>query len=223
MQRIGTQSLRLWRCSATETLLLHFMLVRSNLPAQSAASSICKICSAPRWSWESSSTWKPSRHHRVASIADSRRAKRGLWCWVFIVAGLAASHVRHCWLQPCQRQDHLRLGCSEARAGNQSWEREEETASDRSCPRVARQQQFEDLLNSLVCWWLKLIGFKVYSTHWSCEGRSSIRAFPLQLKTWLSYKAYIALQVFGLIVLSCCWVLFIGNHKLSHEIRFVNS
>ena len=92
MQRIGTQSLRLWRCSATETLLLHFMLVRSNLPAQSAASSICKICSAPRWSWESSSTWKPSWHHRVVSPADSRRAKRVLWRWVFIVASLAASH-----------------------------------------------------------------------------------------------------------------------------------
>ena len=34
---------------------------------------------------------------------------------------------QHCWLQPCQRQVHLHLGCSEARAGNQSWEREEET------------------------------------------------------------------------------------------------
>ena len=164
-------------------------------------------------------------HHRVASIADSRRAKRGLWCLVFIawVAGLAASSVRHCWLQPCQRQDNLRLECSEALAGHEKWEREEEIASNRSCPRVARQQQFEDLLNSLVCWWLKLIGFKVYSTHWSCEGSSSIRAFPAQLKTWLSYKAYIALQVFRLIVLSCCWVLFIRNHKFSHEIRFVNS
>ena len=132
------QGLRLWiwsHCSATETLLSHFMQVRSKLPTQSAASSICKICSAPRWSWESSSTWKPSRHHRVASIADSRRAERGLLRWVFIVAGLAASRVRHCWLQPCQRQDHLRLGCSEARAGTQSGE---ETASDRSCPRVAR-------------------------------------------------------------------------------------
>ena len=166
---------------------------------------------------------KTKRHHWVASVADSRRAKWGLWRLVFIVTGLAASSVWHCWLQPCQRQDHLCLGCSEARAGNQSWEREEEKASDRSCPRVARQQQFEDLPNSLVCWWLKLIGFKVYSTHWSCEGSSSIRAFPAQLKTWLSYKAYITLQVFRLIVLSCCWVLFIRNHKFSHEIRFVNS
>ena len=138
------------------------------------------------------------------SIADSQRAKQGLWCWIFIVAGLAASSVPHCWLQPCQRQEHLRLGCSEALAGNQ---RGEEKASDRSCPRVARQQQFKDLLNSLVCWWLKLIGCKVYSTHLSCEGSSSIRAFPAQLKIWLSYKAYIALQVFRLIVLSCCWVL----------------
>ena len=164
------KGLRLWRCCATETLLSHFMQVRSKLPAQSAASSICEICSAPRWSWELSSTWKPSRHHRVASIADSRRAERGLLRWVFIVAGLAASRVQHCWLQPCSRQDHLRLGCTEAeaRAGNQSWEREEETASDGSWPRVARQQQFEDLLNSSVCWWLKLIGFKIYSTHWSC-------------------------------------------------------
>ena len=95
-------------------------------------------------------------------------------------------------------------------------------ASDRSCPRVARQQQFEDLLNSLVCWRLKLICFKVYSTHWSCKGSSSTRAFPAQLKTWLSYKAYITLQMFELIVLNCCWVLFIQNHKFSHEIRFVN-
>ena len=72
------KGLRLWRCFATETLLSHFMQVRSKLPAQSAASSICEICLAPRWSWELSSTWKPSRHHRVASIADSRRAERGV-------------------------------------------------------------------------------------------------------------------------------------------------
>ena len=192
MQRIGTQSLRLWRSSATETLLLHFMQVRSKLPAQSglnqqrlesAASSICKICSAPRWS-----TWKPSRHHRVAFTADSRRAKRGLWRWV-IVAGLAASRVRHCWLRRYDattlasddwRVQRRRLPCSEARVGNQSWEREEEKAGDRSCPRIVRQLQFENLLNSLVCWWLKLIGFKVYSIHWSCEGSSTIRAFPVQ-------------------------------------------
>ena len=163
------KGLRLWRCSATETLLSHFMQVRSKLPAQSAASSICEICSAPHWSWESSSTWKPSWHHRVASIADSQRAEWGLLRWAFIVAGLTASRVQHCWIQPCSRQDHLRLGCSEAeaRAGNQSWEREEETASDGSCPRVA-PAEFEDLLNSLVCWWLKLIGFEIYSTHWSC-------------------------------------------------------
>ena len=176
------QGLRLWRCSATESISCRWgpsALTRCRIscrwgpsyegPAQSAVSSICEICSAPRWSWESSSTWKPSRHHRVASIADSRRAERGLLRWVFIVAGLAASRVQHCWLQPCSRQDHLRLGCSEAeaRAGNQSWEREEETASDGSCPRVA-PAEFEDLLNSLVCWWLKLIGFEIYSTHWSC-------------------------------------------------------
>ena len=203
------------------------MQERSKLTAQSAASSICKICSAPRstWSWESSSTWKPSRHHRVASIADSRRAERGLLRWVFIVAGLTASRVQHCWLQPCSRQDHLRLGCSEAeaRAGNQTWEREEKTASNRSCRRVASQQQFEDLLNSLVCWWLKLIGFKIYSTHWSCEGSRNTCSLSVQLKSWLNYKAYIALQVFRLIVLSCCWVLFIRSHKLSHEIRVVKS
>ena len=98
------KGLRLWRCFATETLLSHFMQVRSKLPAQSAASSICEICSAPRWSWELSSTWKPSRHHRVASIADSRRAERGLLRWVFIVAGLTASRVSYYWLQPCPRQ-----------------------------------------------------------------------------------------------------------------------
>ena len=197
------------------------------LPAQWAASSICKICSAPcsTWSWESSSTWKPSRHHRVASTADSQRAKLGLWRWVFIIAGVAASRVQHCWPQPCSRQDHLLLGCSEAeaRAGNQSWEREEETASNGCWPRVARQQQFEDLLNSSVCWWLKLIGFKIYSTHWSCEGSRNTCSLSVQLKSWLNYKAYIASQVFRLIVLSCCWVLFIRNHKISHEIRFVNS
>ena len=77
---VRLKSLRLWRWCATETLLSHFMQVRSKLPVQSAASSICEICSAlaPCWSWKSSSTWKPSRHHRVASIADSQRAKRGL-------------------------------------------------------------------------------------------------------------------------------------------------
>ena len=70
---------------------------------------------------------------------------------VVIVACLAATRVQHCWLQPCSRQDPLRLGCSEAEAragtGNQSWERAEEAASERSCPRVARQQQLEDLFN----------------------------------------------------------------------------
>ena len=86
---------------------------------------------------------------------------------------------------PCSRQDHLRLGCS----------------------RVARQQQYEGLLKSLVGWWLKLIGFKIFSTHWSCEGSSNTRSLSAQLKSWLNYKAYIALQVFRLIVLSCCWVL----------------
>ena len=177
----------------------------------------------PRWSWESFSTWKPSWHHRVTSIADSRRATRGLWRWVFIFTGLAASRVWHCWLQPCQRQDHLRLGCSEARAGNQSWEREEETASDRSCPCVACQQQFEDLLYSLVYWWLNLIGFKVYSTHWSCEGSSRIHAFPAQLKTWLSYKAYIALQVFRLIVLSCCEFIYLWIHIWIRKFIHMNS
>ena len=157
------KGLRLWRCFATETLLSHFMQVRSKLPAQSAASSICEICSAPRWSWESSSTWKPSRHHRVASIADSPRPERGLLRWVFIVAGLTASRVQHCWLQPCPRQDHLRLGCLEAWACNQSWEREEETADERSCPFVARTPQFEALLNWLLGWSFKLIGFKINS------------------------------------------------------------
>jgi len=29
-------------------------------------------------------------------------------------AAEALSTVQHCWLQPCPRQDHLRLGCSEA-------------------------------------------------------------------------------------------------------------
>ena len=45
--------------------------------------------------------WKPSRHHQVASTADSRSAKRGLWRWVFIVTGLAADiagyNVGHDW------------------------------------------------------------------------------------------------------------------------------
>ena len=130
-----------------------------------------------------------------SSHLHTRQPKRR---WVFIVAGLVTSSVWHCWLQPCQRQDHLCLGCSEIWAGNQSWEREEEI-------------------------WLKLIGFKIHSTYWSCEGSSSICAFPELLKTWLSYKALIALQVFRLIVLSCCRVLFIQNHKLTNETRFVNS
>ena len=142
---VRVKSLRLWRWCATETLLSHFMQVRSKLPVQSAASSICEICSAlaPCWSWKSSSTWKPSRHHRVASIADSQRAKRGL----LTLSLHRRQPRRQSWLHPCSRQDHLRLGCSEERAANQSWESEEETASVRSCPRVARQQQFEDLLN----------------------------------------------------------------------------
>ena len=72
-------------------------------------------------------------HHWVASKAENRRAERGLWRWVFIVACLASSSVRHCWLQLCPRQDHPRLGYSEERAGNQSWEREEEKASYRGC------------------------------------------------------------------------------------------
>ena len=143
------------------------------LPAQSAASSICNICSAQRytWSWESSSSWKPSQHHRVASTADSRRAKQGLWRWVFIFAGLAASRVQHCWLQPCSRQDHLRLGCSEAeaRAGNQCWEREEETASDRSSPRApAAVWRFVKLIGLLMiktCWFQDLFNSLVFRRH----------------------------------------------------------
>ena len=43
--------------------------------------------------------------------------------------------------------------------------------------------------------YLYLIGFKVYSTHWSCKGSSSVSIFPAQLKAGLSYKAYIALQL----------------------------
>ena len=49
------------------------------LPAQSAASSICKICLAPRstWSWESSSTWEPSRQCQTPpSHLHSRQPKR---------------------------------------------------------------------------------------------------------------------------------------------------
>ena len=72
-------------------------------------------------------------------------------------AGLATKRVQHCWLQPCPRQDHLRLGCAEAWEGNQSWEREEENASKRSCPRFVKfiglqmiKTWFQDLFNSLV-------------------------------------------------------------------------
>ena len=43
---------------------------------------------------------KPSS---CVATADSRRAKRGLWRWVFIVSGLAASRVWHSWLQ-CRTQ-----------------------------------------------------------------------------------------------------------------------
>ena len=124
MQRIGTQIMEMlcyWNS------LSHFIQERSKLPAQLAASLICKICLAPRstWSWKSSSTWKPSRHHPVASTADSRRAKRGLWRWVFIVAGLSTSCVQHCWLQPssCSRQDDRRAIKAV---------REEETASNKA-------------------------------------------------------------------------------------------
>ena len=101
-------------------------------------------------------------------------------------------------------EDHLCLVCSEAewRAGNQCWERGEETISYRSWTHVARQQKCEDLLNSLVCWWLKLIVFKICSTHWSCEGSSNPCSFSAQLKSWLNYKAYIPLQVLRLFVLS---------------------
>ena len=121
------QGLRLWRCSATETPLSQFMQVRSKLPAKSAASSICKICSAV------------SRHHAGLEIRlqlekqaettksppqqtaeePNKYSDRLLHCRGD-VAGLAASRVQHCWLQPYQRQDHLRFGCSEERAGNQS-------------------------------------------------------------------------------------------------------
>ena len=53
--------------------------------------------------WESSSTLKPSRHHRVAFSASSRRAKRVLWRWVFIFIGLAASRVQQCSTLPKTR------------------------------------------------------------------------------------------------------------------------
>ena len=46
------------------------------------------------------------------------------------------------------------IACPAWSSTSTSCSREEETASDRICPRDARQQQFEDLLNSLVCWWL---------------------------------------------------------------------
>ena len=51
---------------------------------------------------------------------------------------------------------------------------------------------------------IKLIGFKIYLTNWSCKGSSSTHTLLEQLKSWLTFKAYIALQVFRLIVLSCC-------------------
>ena len=130
-------------------------------------------------------------NHRVASTADSQRAKRGLWRWVFIVAGLAASSVRHC----CYNVRHdwrpttgvfRGVDWRVQRRGRASWEREEEKASNRSCPSVARQLQFEDLLHWFVLLMTKFIGFKVYSTHWSCKGSSCISTFPAQLKSWLN-------------------------------------
>ena len=61
------------------------------------------------------------------------------------VAGLAVSCVRNCWPQPCPVQDKIIYVWDVQRR----WlaikaEKEEETTSYRSCPRVARQQQFED-------------------------------------------------------------------------------
>ena len=75
---------------------------------------------------------------------------KSLWHWVFIITSPASSCSQHCWLH------------------HQSWEREEE-ASYWSCPCIESQQQLEDLINSLVGWWFKLICFKIYSAHWSSK------------------------------------------------------
>ena len=62
-------------------------------------------------------------------------------------AAEANSTVQHCWLLPCQRQDKIiyvsDVQRCERAAGNQIWEKEVESASKCSCPRVARQQQSE--------------------------------------------------------------------------------
>ena len=152
MQRTGTQIMEL--CDWNSIVTFH--QVRSKLPAQLAALSICETCSAPRW-------------------LKSRRQLKNQAVTIELPTQQTAE-------EPNEDFDAESSSSPFRGAGWQSKLRKR----GRNCPRVACQQQFEDLLNSLVCWWLKLIGFKVYSTHWSCKGSSSTCAFPAQLKTLLS-------------------------------------
>ena len=97
--------------------------------------------------------------------------------------------------------------------GDWTWqlERKEETARERECARVTRQQWFEDLLKSLVGRRFKLLGLKIYQTHWSCEGQGSTGAHPVQVRPWLKGKAYKCVEL----------VLTIWNHNCSYEFRSV--
>ena len=146
--------------------------------------------------------------------------------WKFTGEDLA----EECFPSGCCLQDYADTGTSKMQVTSeeakfsQSWKQNlllREILSDgtkdlielHDCYRQTwvHQLHFEDLLYSLVSWWLKLICFTVYSTHWFCEGSSN----TLSLRAVEILTEVQDLQVYRLIVLSC-WVLFIQDHKISH-------
>ena len=127
---------------------------------------------------------------RVAYPQQFEDLSNSLVGWSFKLIGFNFFH--SLVLRVDLRQDHLRLGCSEAwgavsrqsklrKKGMIKAENERKKLLAKEAALTSRTRSSlnsEGLLNSLVGWWLKLIVFKIYSTLWSCEGRSSTRALP---------------------------------------------
>ena len=99
-------------------------------------------------------------------------------------------------------------GISEVWAGDWSWQREEETASKRRCTRITRTRQFEDWLNSLVGWLIKLIGCLKIWTYWF--GRFELNQF----EDWLNSLVGWLIKLIGCLKI---WTYWFGRFELNFE------
>ena len=123
----------------------------------------------------------------------------------------ALSTVQYSWLRPCLSTFGMFRGVNK-------WlklKREEENASERSCTSILLLPHIEDLFNSLVGWWFKLIGLKIYETHWSWSSNICVRPSSWGLDWMVKLICVYCIEL----LLSASFT----NHHLSYEIRYTSS